>query len=32
MKIFEGLINFIEDLIARKINFLESIWVLIERN
>ena len=28
MKIFEGLINFIEDLIARKIKFLVSI----ERN
>jgi hypothetical protein len=32
MTILKGLINFIEDLIARKINFLKSIWVLIERN
>jgi hypothetical protein len=29
MRILEGLINFIKDLIARKINFLESIQVLI---
>jgi hypothetical protein len=32
MKILEGLINFIEDMISRKINFLKSIWVFIERN
>jgi len=32
MRILEGLINFIEDLIARNINFLELIWVLIGRN
>jgi hypothetical protein len=32
MRILEDLINFIEDLITRKINFLESIWVLIGRN
>jgi hypothetical protein len=30
--ILEGLINFIEDLIARKIDFLKSIWVLVRRN
>jgi len=30
--ILEGLINFIEDLIAREIGFLKSIWVLIRRN
>jgi len=29
--ILEGLINFIEDLIAREIGFLKSIWVLIRR-
>jgi len=32
MSILKGLINFIEDLIVRKINFFESIWVLIGRN
>ena len=32
IKILEGFINFIEDMISRKINFLKSIWVLIERN
>jgi hypothetical protein len=32
MGILKGLINFIKDLIARKINFLKSIWVLIGRN
>jgi len=32
MRILEGLINFTKDLIARKISFLESIWVLIGRN
>jgi hypothetical protein len=31
MRILEGFINFIEDLIARKINFLESMWMLIEK-
>jgi len=32
MRILEGLINFIKDLIAREISFLKSIWVLIRRN
>jgi len=32
MRILEGLINFIEDLITGKNQFLESIWVLIEIN
>jgi hypothetical protein len=32
MRILEALINFIEDMISRKINFLKLIWVLIERN
>jgi len=32
MRILEGLINFIEDMILRETNFLKSIWVLIERN
>ena len=32
MRILEGLIIFIVVLIARKISFLESIWVLIRRN
>jgi hypothetical protein len=31
MKILEGLINFIKDLIVRKISFLEPIRVLIGR-
>jgi len=30
MRILEDLINFIENLIARKTSFLESNWVLIE--
>lgn len=32
MKILKDLINFIDHLIARKIKFLESIWVVIWRN
>ena len=32
MRILKGLIDFIEDLHARKISFLESIWVLIKIN
>jgi hypothetical protein len=32
MRILEYLINFIENLIARKISFLESNWVSIGRN
>jgi hypothetical protein len=32
MRILKGLIDFIEDLHARKISFLEFIWVLIKIN
>jgi len=32
MRILVSLVNFIEDLFARKISFLESIWVLNERH
>jgi hypothetical protein len=32
MRILEGLINFIEDLIMREISFLDSIWVLIGKH
>jgi hypothetical protein len=32
VRILEGLVNFLGDLIARKNSFLESIWVLIGRN
>jgi len=32
VRILEGLINFLRDLIARKNSILELIWVLIGRN
>jgi len=32
LRILKGLINFIKDLIVRKISFWELIWVLIGRN